>query len=171
MAASLSSDVPPPGGWDETPPAVNAKCIVLTLLLAGGYWLLPSRNKWVMLALLYSTYAFIADADALSDCKLALGPSALEPLYRWTKPQNTRQFEIYRKWDPKIKRPLQLVNYAVLLGLLALVPLFLSWNPTPSADPQQAASDDAAGIGFLLLCGATMLVLKRKLEKRPGILP
>jgi len=167
----MSTDPPPaPGTLYEGPPAENAICVILTIVIAGGYWILPSKNKWVLLALIYSVYAFIADVSAMYDCKRHLGPTVLEPIYRWTKPNNTVQFVQYKQWDPKIKKPVVWANRGIMLALLAAVPFFLSWNTTPSADPQQANNDNMAGIAFLLLCGVAMLVMKRKLEKKPGVL-
>ena len=34
---------------DTTQPVANWKCIWFTLALAGGYWYLPPKNKWVLL--------------------------------------------------------------------------------------------------------------------------
>ena len=33
---------------DSTQPTGNLKCVIISALLASGYWFLPSKNKWVL---------------------------------------------------------------------------------------------------------------------------
>ena len=41
----------------------NIKCIVISICLALAYWLVPHRNKYVLLFILYTTYILIAYYD------------------------------------------------------------------------------------------------------------
>ena len=34
-------------------PSINWKCLVFTVVIAGGYWFLPQKNKWILAILLY----------------------------------------------------------------------------------------------------------------------
>lgn len=110
-------------------PAVNWKCIVFTLVLAGGYWFLPHRNKWVLLALLYFPYLVLAWYDYLYQCKRNMGPTYLSVFYWWAKPQDSKQIQEYKKWDPEIKRKVLLVDYILLFIVIMLIPAFLKWKP------------------------------------------
>ena len=38
-------------------PSINWKCLVFTTIIAGGYWFLPRKNKWVLAILLYIPYS------------------------------------------------------------------------------------------------------------------
>lgn len=66
-------------------PTWNAKCIVFTLALAGGYWFLPPKNKWILLALLYFPYLAMYWYDAHYNCDLQLGATFLHHFYAWGK--------------------------------------------------------------------------------------
>jgi hypothetical protein len=114
---------------DRTPPAVNLKCIVFTALLASGYWFLPNRNKYVLAGLCYFPYLALAWYDYIYECKHNFGPTYLARFYAWAKPQSSRQIQIYKNWAPDIKRKVDMVDLAVLIALLALVPAFVTWNP------------------------------------------
>jgi hypothetical protein len=115
---------------DQTPPALNLKCIVFTFLLTVGYWFLPSRNKYVLVALAYFPYLALAWYDYIYACKHNFGPTYLANFYAWAKPQSSRQIQIYKNWDPRIKNKVLLVDLVVLIALLCLLPLFLNWKPT-----------------------------------------
>lgn len=114
---------------DRTPPAVNLKCIVFTILLASGYWFLPNRNKYVLAALSYFPYLALAWYDYIYECKHNFGPTYLARFYSWAKPQSSRQIQIYKNWATDIKRRVDLVDFLVFVTLIALLPLFISWEP------------------------------------------
>lgn len=111
------------------PPTWNLKCIVLTALLAGGYWFLPRHNKWVLLALLTLPYVALAWYDHWYACKRNMGPTYLALFYGWLKPRDSKQIQAYRKWHPDIKRRVLIVDLFLLAALLATAPAFLRWNP------------------------------------------
>lgn len=113
---------------DESP-ALNAKCIVFTLLLAGGYWYLPKKNKWILLALLYFPYLVLAWYDYKYQCQRNLGPTYLANYYDILKPQDSEQIIKYKNWCPKWKNLVLVIDIIVLLVLLALTPAFLRWKP------------------------------------------
>ena len=79
-------------------PVVNWKCIWFTLALAGGYWFLPKKNKWILLALLYFPYIVLAFYDHHYDCKRNMGPTYLAMFYHWAKPQDSKQIKDYKKF-------------------------------------------------------------------------
>jgi len=115
---------------DRTPPAVNWKCIWFTFALAGGYWFLPPKNKWVLLALLYFPYLVLAIYDHHYGCiRNNLSPTYLALFYSWAKPQDSQQIKVYKNWCPDIKNKVFIVDMVVLAIIVALAPAFLSWKP------------------------------------------
>jgi len=114
---------------DDTPPAVNLKCIVFTLILSTFYWYLPPRNKWVLLCLLYFPYLALAWYDHLYGCARNMGPTYLALFYWWGKPQDSKQIQTYKNWCPKWKNRILIVDLVVLCILLLFVPFFLAWKP------------------------------------------
>jgi len=114
---------------NRTEPVANWKCIWFTLALAGGYWFLPQRNKWVLLSLLYFPYILMAWYDHLYQCKRNLGPTYLAMFYWWAKPHDSEQIKAYKNWCPDIKNRVFMVDLVILgIGALAL-PWFLAWKP------------------------------------------
>ena len=63
------------GLFDDQPFSLNPKCIVFTVLLAAGYWYLPSKNIRVLVALLYFPYLAMAWYDHVYECKFQLEPT------------------------------------------------------------------------------------------------
>jgi len=57
-----------PFGW-------NLKCIIFTILIAGGYWYLPPKNILVLLFLLWLPYVSLAWYDYSYDCKDKMQPT------------------------------------------------------------------------------------------------
>ena len=139
---------------DQTPPALNLKCIVFTQLLTLGYWYLPPRNKFVLLALSYFPYLALAWYDYIYACKHNFGPTYLAHFYEWAKPQNSRQIQIYKNWDPKIKNKVILIDLVVLIALLLLIPAFLKWNPQDMTDSEKKTATHRA----YFVLGAVILV-------------
>jgi hypothetical protein len=108
-------------------PTWNLKCIYLTLALTGGYWYLPPRNKYVLLALAYGTYLALAWYDYWYECQRNMGPTYLSLFYAWAKPPESKQIKDFHAWDPKIKNKVLLVDVVILaLVLLIGVPWFMS---------------------------------------------
>tara|TARA_X000001036_G_C20550058_1_gene753989 strand:- start:248 stop:628 length:381 start_codon:yes stop_codon:yes gene_type:complete len=115
--------------YDETPPSINLKCIVFTILLALGYWYLPKKNKWILLILLYFPYLVLAWYDYYYDCGRNFGPTYLMHYYEFFKPKESRQRKLYDNWHPKYKRRVLIVDIIVLLGIIIIAPYFLKWKP------------------------------------------
>lgn len=117
-------------GFDATPPSVNLKCIVFTMTLVTGYWFLPSRNKWVLLGLLYMPYLVMAWYDHKYDCnRNRFGPTFLMHYYDWAKPMYSYQVQTYENWHPKWKRIVLGVDVALLIVIGMLAPRFIKWKP------------------------------------------
>lgn len=110
-------------------PAVNWKCIYFTLFISTGYWYLPPRNKWVLLALLYFPYILLAYYDHGYQCRRNMGPTYLALFYHWAKPQDSKQIQLYKNWCPQIKNKVFAIDLIILIILLFLFPYFLQWNP------------------------------------------
>ena len=53
----------------------NIKCVIFTALLAGGYWLLPPKNYFVLFFLLWFPYIAMAWYDYMYECRNKLGPT------------------------------------------------------------------------------------------------
>lgn len=70
------------GIFPGQPLALNIKCVIFTLLIAGGYWYLPSKNIPVLIALLYFPYLALAWYDYIYKCEYKLQPT-LFPFGRW----------------------------------------------------------------------------------------
>lgn len=114
---------------DSTQPTGNLKCISISLGLASGYWLLPSRNKWVLAFILYFTYIAIAWYDHFYECKRVFGPTYLRLFYQWAKPPKSAQSLAYDNWCKTIKNQVLFVDIVLALILISFFPYFLRWNP------------------------------------------
>lgn len=111
-------------------PAANLKCIIFSLVLASGYWFLPKRNKWILLALLYFPYLAIAWYDYYYACQRDLGPTYLALFYKDLKPQESDQIQTYKNWCPKWKRRIFAVDTFIVLLLVVLAVPFWKWSPS-----------------------------------------
>ena len=56
------------GIFPGRPFEVNIKCVLFTMLIAGGYWYLPSKNLYILIFLLWSPYIAMAWYDYSYDC-------------------------------------------------------------------------------------------------------
>jgi len=109
-------------GYDATPPQINVKCIVFTMLISMGYWYLPKRNKWVMLALLYFPYIIMAWYDSIYNCtRNRLGPTFLGSFYYWAKPSKSN-----KEWHPKWKNMIFYTDMLILALAIYYIPRFLN---------------------------------------------
>ena len=70
------------GLFSGHPFAFNWKCIIFTLILAGGYWFLPHKNPWVLAFLIWSPYIALAWYDYSYNCQDKLKPT-LVPFGRY----------------------------------------------------------------------------------------
>lgn len=138
---------------DHTPPALNLKCIVFTLLLASGYWYLPSRNKYVLAALAYFPYLALAWYDWIYACQHNFGPTYLAHFYSWAKPQGSRQIKIYKNWAPEIKQKVQFVDISIAVLLLLLLPGFIAWKPEKQSEEQENDAKIIAGVSLVVVIG------------------
>ena len=84
-------------------PVFNWKCIVFTLVLSIGYWVLPKKNKWILLVLLYVPYIVLAYYDHYYKCERNMGPTYLSLFYWWAKPQDSQQVKDYNNWTYSFK--------------------------------------------------------------------
>ena len=109
----------------------NWKCIFISLFLAGAYWYLPNRNKYVLVAILYLTYLAIAWYDHIYKCERNLKPTYLAYYYKWFKPYDGKQREEFRNWPAKLKRKILVVDLIILGLILLALPTFLKWKPKP----------------------------------------
>ena len=55
----------------------NIKCVIFSMLIAGGYWYLPHKNLWVLSFLLWFPYIALAWYDHAYDCQNKLGPTII----------------------------------------------------------------------------------------------
>ena len=117
------------GQFNEQP-VFNWKCIIFTLALASGYWFLPSKNKWILLGLLYFPYIILAWYDYIYMCQRNLGPTYLANYYWWAKPPHSVQIQQYNAWNPKIKRKVLIIDFIILVGITIIVPFFILWDPS-----------------------------------------
>jgi hypothetical protein len=107
----------------------NYKCIVLSLFFGLFYWFAPTRNKWVLLAILYLTYLALAWYDHLFNCQNNfLKPTFLYSFYGFLKPTGYRSQ--YAAWKASTKSLVATVDAGIALVLFLALPWFLSWRPS-----------------------------------------
>jgi hypothetical protein len=70
------------GLFSGHPFAFNWKCIIFTAILAGGYWYLPHKNRWVLAFLIWFPYIALAWYDYSYNCQDKLKPT-LVPFGRY----------------------------------------------------------------------------------------
>jgi hypothetical protein len=92
------------GIFPGQPLALNIKCVIFSLLIAGGYWYLPPKNTAVLVALLYFPYLALAWYDYVYKCEYKLQPTIF-PFGRWLylpfKPKEYQ--EAYENLAPEAK--------------------------------------------------------------------
>lgn len=112
----------------EITPAINLKCIVFTVVLASGYWFLPCRNKFVLIALLYFPYVVLAWYDYWYDCRRNMGPTYLANFYDFLKPPESDQIQQYKQMSPKWKKRILIVDLVIAVILFILCALAIKTN-------------------------------------------
>lgn len=104
----------------------NLKCIVFTVIIAGGYWFLPYRNLFVLIFLLWLPYVAMAWYDYSYDCRDKLLPTAF-PFGRWIflpfKPQGYK--DEFNKLTPEQIKTMDNVDHVVGWSLLMAAIIFL----------------------------------------------
>ena len=108
----------------------NIKCIIISVLFALFYWYTPSKNKYILLGILYITYILIAYYDYFYDCRKGeFGPTFLKTFYEWAKPKNSKQNIVYSNLCSNKKQLILTIDIIVLLLLILFTPIFLKWKP------------------------------------------
>jgi len=102
------------GLFSGHPFAFNWKCIIFTLILAGGYWTLPHKNKWVLAFLLWFPYIALAWYDYSYDCHDKLKPT-LVPFgrYIWLPFKPPGYKEEFNKLDPDQIKDMNTMDHLV----------------------------------------------------------
>lgn len=111
----------------------NWKCVVLTAVIAGGYWWLPPRRLWVLLFLLWLPYVALAWYDYAYQCQFQMQPTIL-PFGRYFflpfKPPSYKA--AYEALPPEAKREMDQVDHVagwtLLIILLAVVVRWKWWK-------------------------------------------
>ncbi len=110
------------GIFPGKPFELNIKCVIITLLLASGYWYLPSKNLYVLIVLLWLPYILIAWYDYLYDCKTKMQPT-LFPFGRYLflpfKPPYYKQ--AFDKLDKEKIQTMDYLDHNVLWTLIIVV--------------------------------------------------
>ena len=100
----------------------NIKCIIFTLVIAGGYWYLPPRNLWVLVFLLWLPYVALAWYDYSYNCQDKMMPT-LFPFGRYVflpfKPDGYKQE--FNKLSPEQISQMDNLDHQVTWTLLVLV--------------------------------------------------
>lgn len=110
------------GVFPGQPLALNIKCVVFSLLIAGGYWYLPYKSIPVLVALLYFPYLAMAWYDYYYDCNYKLQPTIF-PFGRWLylpfKPQEYK--DAYENLSPESKNTIAQWDRFFSLVLVGIV--------------------------------------------------
>jgi hypothetical protein len=100
--------------------------------------------------------------DWIYSCQHNFGPTYLAHYYSWAKPQNSRQIQIYKNWDPSIKRKVTAVDLALGVGVLLLLPKFLTWKPAKmTPDEEEKAKKISIALLIFVVCAFAYLRLYR----------
>lgn len=119
------------GGIAERPFSLNAKCIVLSLVVGGAYWWLPPKSLWVLLALFWISYVGLSWYDELYDCSTKMKPT-LFPMGRLVflpfKPQSYK--DEFKNLSPRQIQIMDRVDHLASFTsvILVLAVLMASWH-------------------------------------------
>lgn len=101
----------------------NIKCILFTLFIAGGYWFLPKKNKFILFFLLWLPYIALAWYDYSYDCHDKMQPTVF-PFGRYVflpfKPQGYKD-----EFDKLPKETIEWMNKIDHITGWTLLVLFL----------------------------------------------
>lgn len=109
------------GIFEGRPFSWNLKCIVFTAMIAGGYWYLPYRNKYVLLFLLWLPYVALAWYDYAYDCKDKMQPTLFpygRHIFLPFKPAGYKQE--FNKLPPEQIRSMDKLDHIVTWTLLVI---------------------------------------------------
>lgn len=97
----------------------NMKCVIFSALLAGGYWYLPHKSRFVLLFLLWFPYIALAWYDYAYACTPALGPT-LVPFgqYMWLPFKPPAYKQAYAE-DLHLQEAYQSMNHVIGWTILA----------------------------------------------------
>ena len=65
------------GIFPSRPFHFNLKCIIFTIIIAGGYWYLPYHNIFILIFLLWLPYVSLAWYDYSYDCRDKMQPTII----------------------------------------------------------------------------------------------
>lgn len=65
------------GIFSNYPFEPNIKCIIFTLIIAGGYWYLPKKNIFILFFLLWLPYVVLAWYDYAYKCQMKMHPTII----------------------------------------------------------------------------------------------
>lgn len=105
------------------------KYVLYMVLLCGLYWVLPAKNKWILLVCLFVPYILLAWHDYWFKCERSMGPTYFAALYSWAKPQESKQIKDYKNLCPDVKKKILIVDIIVVVALLIAAPFFIKWKP------------------------------------------
>lgn len=63
------------GIFPNRPFQFNIKCIIFTIIIAGGYWFFPKKNWIILIFLLWIPYIALAWYDYSYDCRDKMQPT------------------------------------------------------------------------------------------------
>jgi hypothetical protein len=90
----------------------NIKCIIFTLVIAGGYWYLPKKNIFILVFLLWLPYISLAWYDYMYQCRDKMAPTLI-PFGRYFflpfKPPDYQQ--AYKKLPPDAIKSMDLIDH------------------------------------------------------------
>lgn len=110
------------GLYPGRPFSFNIKCIVFTMIVAGGYWALPPRRWWALAMLLWLPYVSLAWYDHWYDCRDKMSPTVVpfgRALFLPFKPgPYRREFDMMAQQQIRV---MDRVDHVVGWTLVALV--------------------------------------------------
>jgi hypothetical protein len=117
------------GIFPNRPFTLNIKCVVITLMIALGYWFLPYKNFYVLIFLLWFPYIAIAYYDAVYDCKDKENPT-LFPFGRYIflpfKPQYYQ--DRFKKMSPEQIQFMNKTDHLFFWTIIVVVLFFILRN-------------------------------------------
>ena len=107
----------------------NIKCVVLTAIIAGGYWWLPPKSVWVLVFLLWLPYVALAWYDYAYSCQFQMQPTLL-PFGRWLflpfKPPSYKK--AYEDLPPEAKADMDTIDHITGWTLLVIAVAVACWK-------------------------------------------
>ena len=107
----------------------NSKCVLISIALALFYWYAPSKNKWILLGILYFTYLLIAYYDEYLSSR-RYTPTYLRHFYEILKPKYSEQRKMYNNLCPDVAKKILSVDVLIFFMLIIYFPKFLAWKPS-----------------------------------------